>query len=157
MQAVFTVLPELPPDNGEPGDDESFDISKQLRIELSVASSDGTGPVYVGVTMETRTGIVPPPPGIDPVGGTAIENALPSTVGAGLEDYWHVKSNQPFTATVRPIIGKGTIRNPLTRVFAGGTYHLTAREVIVHADSNQAMTYSMSGNFRLERSGVRGP
>jgi hypothetical protein len=152
MRAVFTVLPELPPDNGEPGDDEPFNVSAQILIELSVARSDGTGPVNVGVTVETATGIVPLP--------SKIVKFLPHSLGAGLADYWKANSNQSFTATVRPTKGKGTIRpprTPLTHITTGNTYKRTAREVIVEADSNQALDYSMTGSFHLERSGVRGP
>jgi hypothetical protein len=157
MQAAFTLLPELPPDNGESSADEPFNINQQLLIEFSLASFDGPGPIGVAVTVQTTTGIVPVPSGTDPANERGIHNHLPHTLGANLDDYWQADSGQPLTATVKPLIGKGTIRNPLTNVYAGdGPYHLTAEEIIVHAGPNVALRYSMSANFRLKRHGVKG-
>jgi hypothetical protein len=153
MKAAFVLLPEPPPGNGGPGDEEPFDISTQMQIELRLASFDGAGPVGVAVTVETTTGIVPAPVGSDPDVGTAAEGDLPRTVGAGLDDYWHAYPDQRFTATVKPSAGQGTIRNPQANVYTGGTYYLTAKAVIVHA-AQRAMTYSLTGSFRLGHAGV---
>jgi hypothetical protein len=148
MEASVVLLPEPPPDNGGPSDDEPFDLKTQLLIEVSLASSGGTRPVGVAVTMKTTTGIVPAPTGSKPGSGVAIR-----TVPAGLDDYWQVRPKNSFTARVTPSIGEGTIRNPVTPVVQGRTSSLTARQVIVHAD-RQAMTYFMSSSFRLVRHGV---
>ena len=148
MKASFVLLPEPPPDDGGPSDDEPLDLKTQLLIEVSLASSGGTGPVGVAVTVQTTTGIVPAPTGSKPAGGVAM-----SIVPAGLDDYWQVRPKHSFRANVTPSFGKGTIRNPVTLVVEGRTSSLTARQVIVHAD-RQAMTYFMSTNFRLVRHGV---
>jgi hypothetical protein len=154
MKAAFVLLSEPPPDNGESGDEEPFDINTQMRIELGLASFDGAEPVGVAVTAETTAGTVPAPAGSDPGGGAAAKGEqLSHTVGAGLDDYWHADSGQRFTATVKPSAGEGTIGNPQANVFAGGTYYLTAKTVIVHA-SQRAMTYSLTGSFRLGHAGV---
>jgi hypothetical protein len=148
MKASFVLLPEPPPDNGGPSADEPFDLKTQLLIEVSLASSGGTGPVGVAVTLETTTGIVPAPTGSNPGDGVG-----QNTVPADLDDYWQVRPKNSFRANVTPSIGKGTIRNPVIPVAEDRTSSLTARQVIVHAD-RQAMTYFMSSNFRLVRHGV---
>src|SRR5580658_5303975 len=155
MKALFVLLPDPPPDSGGSGDEEPFDITQQLLIEFGLASSGGPGPVGVAVDMVTVTGVVPRPTGMDPAGGAAVEKALANTVGANLEDYWRTTSNQLLTATVIPVIGKGTIRNPMTPVWVGHSGHLTAKEVIVAADANQALTYDMRGQFYLARHNVQ--
>lgn len=156
MKAAFVVLPAPPPDSGGSGDEEAFDINEQLLIEIGLASYGGTGPVGVNVTIETVTGVVPLPIGSAPVGGPVIHIDLPNTIGAGLDDYWGAKPNQSFTATVEITMGEGTVRNPLQSVYAVNTYYAAGRQVIVHAGARHSMSYSMSGNFRLERHGVRG-
>jgi hypothetical protein len=155
IKALFVLLPDPPPDSGGSGDDEPFDITKQLLIEIGLASSGGPGPVGVAVDMVTVTGVVPRPTGMNPLGGAGVEVDLANTVGANLEDYWRATSNQPLTATVIPVIGKGTIRNPTTQISVGHSGRLTAKEVIVTADANQALTYDMRGEFYLARHNVR--
>jgi hypothetical protein len=148
MKASFVLLPEPPPDNGGPSDDEPFDLGTQLMIEVGLASYGGTEPLGVAVTVQTTTGIMPAPTGSNPGSGIAM-----NTVGARLDDYWQVRPKHSFKANVTPSIGKGTIRNPVTPVAADRTSSLTARQVIVHAD-RQAMTYFMSSNFGLVRHDV---
>ena len=137
MQASFDVLPELPPANGGPGDEELFNIGTQMLFEISLKSYGGAGPVAVAVTVQTTTGIVPVP--------NAIRQTLAHEVGAGLEDHWRARPYQPFTATVKPINGKGTVRYPREPVVAGGTYHPAGRDVIVAAAPSEALNYSMGG------------
>lgn len=161
MKAAFVLLPEPPPDDGGSDDDEPFDIDTQIQIEFRLASYGGKEPVGVAMTVVTTTGSVPAPIESDSGDGTTIEKKLPHTVGAKLDDYWHTNSNDSFTAHVTPSIGDGTIRKhgkaPIP-VTAHHTAHhtacLTAKQVIVHASNNGAMTYSLTGSGSLVRHNV---
>ena len=109
------------------------------------------------MTVVTTTGSVPAPIESDSGDGTTIKKLLPHTVGANLDDYWHTNSNDSFTAYVTPSIGDGSIRkhgkSPIP-VTAHHTTSLTAKQVIVHANKNKAMTYSLTGSGSLVRHNV---
>jgi hypothetical protein len=146
MKAGFTVLPQLPepsPDNDTSSGDELFNISAQVMIELSVAKSDGPGPVNVNLTVETTTGIVPLP--------SQIVKFFSHTVGVYLADYWVSHPKKAFWATVKSTRGNGTMRYPVTAVTEGHSSKLDAAEVIVECDGKKAMTYLM--NTKLQWGG----
>ncbi len=147
MRAAFALLREPVPQDGGPDDEEPFDIDTQIQIEPRLVSLDGAGPVGVTVTVETTTGIGQAPGGSDPAGGTATEQVLGFRVGPGRDQYWYARGNNRFTATVRPRSGYGTIRKPVINVAAGGTYRLTARQVIVHGGPPAGMNYLLTGTF----------
>ncbi len=151
MKAAFELVPGLSPDDGGSGDEDSVDLSMQIRIEPRLASFDGSGPVGFAATVETTTGIVPAPVVDDPGSGTTTGPILYFTVKPRLDDYWYATTAIPPTAHVKIGNGAGTIRRPTdhraTNVFAPYTYQLQkAKEVIVHAN-NQTMTYTLTGNF----------
>lgn len=146
MIAAFTVIPELPPDQDDTGEDVPFDITKQILIEVSLVSFDGTEPISVGVTVQTATGIVPVP--------SEIEEFFPNQVAAGLEDCWQAKPKQSLKATVKLSKGKGTVKNPPKPAAAGGTYYPTGKQIIVEANRGQSVDYSVSTNFVPAHRGV---
>jgi hypothetical protein len=140
MKAAFRAVPALlpdnsTPDNSTPGDDELFNISAEVMIELSVAKSGSPGPVNVDVTVETTTGIVPLP--------SQIVKFFSYTVGPGLADYWVSDSKNAFSATVTSQKGNGTISPPEKSVTEGNHATVTATKVIVEATGGKAMTYLM--------------
>jgi hypothetical protein len=147
MRVAFTLLPEpVPPDEGS-GIDEKFDIDSQISFELALAGFSGSGPVGVGVTVATVTGIGQAPSGIDPAGSAPQLLEFGNRVGPNVDAYWHARGSGKLTATINPTSGKGTIRNPLTTVIQGNTYKMTARQVIVRGYPPAGMDYLFYGRF----------
>jgi hypothetical protein len=148
MRVAFAILPgPVPPDDG-PDDGEPFDIGSQLEIEPGLVRFQGEGPVAVGVTVATTTGIGQAPSASDSADGPATGRSVTFHVGPNLDHYWHSRGNHSFTATVTPTSGSGTIRNPVTFVAVDRGGRLTARQVIVHGNPPGGMDYLFSGRFR---------
>jgi len=146
MTVAFAILPgPVPPDDGP---DEAFDIGSQLKIEFGLVPFQGAGPVAVGVTVATTTGIGQAPSASDSADGPAGGRTVEFHVGPNLDHYWHARGNHSFTATVTPKSGSGTIRNPVTFVAVGRGGQLTARQVIVRGNPPGGMDYLLSGRFR---------
>jgi hypothetical protein len=152
MQAGFELLPELPPDDGSPDDEEPFDISKQIQIELNLVSLKGDGPVGVAAVVETSIGPGQAALGGDPEVRAVNEIPLPVRIPHGGKDhYWYAYCNRKLKGTVDPSIGSGSMRNPPKNVNANKSDSLTARQIIVH--SSGGMTYSFTGSFSGPHSG----
>ena len=146
MKAAFELLPEPEPDDGSPDDEEPFDISTQVQIELNLVRLRGDGPVGVAATVETSIGPEQATPGGGPEVRAVTEIPLPARIPPGGRDhYWYAYCNRKLTGTVDPSIGSGSMRNPPKNVNANKSDSLTARQIIVH--SGGGMTYSFLGSF----------
>lgn len=139
-RAAFAILPEPESDEGEPDDDEPFDIRTQIAIEPRLVTIDREG--IVGVTATVQIVVAN-----DLAANPEVEVVALASVGPRHKNqYWYAHKLKRGTCT--PIGGSGTIRAPKGKAIPVSLGHpngLKAKEVIVHSD--KGMNYTFSAGF----------
>src|SRR6266487_4292406 len=134
-RAAFAILPEPESGEGEPDDDEPFDIRTQIAIEPQLITIDREGIVGVAVTVQIAIGN-------DLAAASKVEAVRDFKAGPHNKDqYWSAHKLKKATCT--PTGGSGTIRAPKGKaipVSLGYPGGLKAKEVIVHSD--KGMNYN---------------
>lgn len=139
-RAAFAILPEPESDEGEPDDDEPFDIRTQIAIEPRLLTIDRKGIVGVAVTVQIAIDN-------DLATDSEVEAAQDFKAGPHKKDqYWYAHKLKRGTCT--PTGGSGTIRAPKGKAIPVSLGHpngLKAKEIIVHSD--KGMNYNFSAGF----------
>jgi hypothetical protein len=139
-RAAFAILPEPESGEGEPDDDEPFDIRTQIAIEPKLITIDREGIVGVAVTVQIAIG--------NDLAVTAEADAVRDFKAGphNKDQYWYAHKLKRATCT--PTGGSGTIRAPKGKaipVSLGYPGSLKAKEVIVHSD--KGLNYNFSAGF----------
>jgi hypothetical protein len=162
MKAAFSLLPEPPPDDDSPDDEDPFDIETQMRIELNLISIRGLKDdelVGVSAIVETTIGPEGGTSGSDVADEAAVRAVAPNTIPPGGKDhYWWAFCNRQLNGMVTPSGGTGTMRqwkkDQGKKVSLGNPGTLkNVRQIIVH--SAYGMAYAFGGTFNGPHAGPR--